>query len=185
MKEFSLVSALVARVPTPLLQVARTLETRVANPIVQWLLRSPVHWLASFAVVLVTYRGRRSGRKYTIPVAYARTGGTLVVVTPKAETVWWTNFRESAACTLWLHGERRSAEGVVVTDAAIRTDLLETYAAQRRVLARVLGGHRLEERTRPDGTSRSSGSRSRSGSCSSSRTCPPVSKSVISDIQSV
>ena len=139
MKGFSPVSSPVARVSGPLFGIARALETRVANPIVRWLLCSRVHWLASFALVLVTYRGRRTGREYTIPVAYARTDGTLVAVTPKSETVWWTNFREPTACALRLRGERRPAEGVVVTDEATRTDLLETYAAQRRVLARVLG----------------------------------------------
>ncbi|AFZ72966.1 nitroreductase/quinone reductase family protein [Natronobacterium gregoryi] len=128
-----------SRVSSNVVTVGREFETRVVNPIVRWLLRSPLHPLASFALVLVTYRGRRSGREYTMPVAYARDDGTLVAVTPKSETIWWTNFREPAACTVRFRGTREPAIGEVVTDDGKRTRLLEVYAGQRRLLARVLG----------------------------------------------
>lgn len=133
------VSSAVSRVSSTATTIGREFETRVANPVFRWLLRSPAHPLASFALVLVTYRGQRSGREYTIPVAYARDGGALVAVTPKSETVWWTNFREPAACTVRLQGTREPAIGAVVTDDADRADLLEAYAEQRRLLGRVLG----------------------------------------------
>ncbi|WP_245835404.1 nitroreductase/quinone reductase family protein [Natronolimnobius baerhuensis] len=120
-------------------RVARTVETRVVNPLVCWLLRSPFHWLASFALVLVTYRGQKSGRVYTIPIAYARADGVLVAVTPKAETIWWTNVREPTACTLHVRGNRRPAEGELIEDDAERAELLAAYAGQRRVLARLVG----------------------------------------------
>ncbi|WP_090384181.1 nitroreductase/quinone reductase family protein [Natronobacterium texcoconense] len=128
-----------SRVSSSVATIAREFETRVANPVVRWLLRSPLHPLASFALVLVTYRGRRSGREYTIPVAYARDDGPLVAVTPKSETIWWTNFREPAACVVRLQGTREAAIGELVTDDAERAELLEVYAEQRRLLGRVLG----------------------------------------------
>jgi hypothetical protein len=46
------------------------LLNRVINPLVRWLIRSPLHWLASRRLALITYTGRRSGRAYTIPVGY-------------------------------------------------------------------------------------------------------------------
>ncbi|WP_241175234.1 nitroreductase/quinone reductase family protein [Natronolimnobius sp. AArcel1] len=118
---------------------ARTVETRVVNPLVCWLLQSPVHWLASVALVLLTYRGQQSGRGYTIPIAYARADGSLVAVTPKAETIWWTNFRQPTACTLHVRGEQRLAAGELIDDDADRAALLAVYARQRRILARLLG----------------------------------------------
>lgn len=127
-----------SRVSSTVTTVARTFETRVVNPTARWLLRSSLHWLASCVLVLVTYRGRQSGRTYAIPVAYARTNGTLVTVTPKSETVWWTNFRESVACTLRLRGRRRTAHGTLVDDDD-RAELLATYAEQRPILGRLLG----------------------------------------------
>lgn len=40
------------------------------NPLVRWLMRSPLHWLASRRVALISYTGRRSGRRFTIRVGY-------------------------------------------------------------------------------------------------------------------
>jgi hypothetical protein len=42
----------------------------VVNPLARRLLRSPLHGLASGRLALITYTGRHSGRRYTIPVGY-------------------------------------------------------------------------------------------------------------------
>ena len=47
---------------------------RFINPFVKAVLRSPVHRLLSGSLVLLTYTGRRSGRRYTLPVMYAEQG---------------------------------------------------------------------------------------------------------------
>ena len=134
--------AVVAGVPTAssrAVELAMTVEKRVVNPLVERLLRSRAHWLASRALTLLTYRGRHSGREYTLPVAYARRDETVVVLTPESATNWWRNFREPRACTLRLAGRRRSAVGEVVTDPAARARLGAVYAGQRRLLANLLG----------------------------------------------
>ena len=144
--------AVVAGVPTAssrAVELAMTVEKRVVNPLVERLLRSRVHWLASHALTLLTYRGRHSSREYTLPVAYARRGETVVVLTPESATDWWRNFREPRACTLRLAGRRRSAVGEVVTDPAARTRLGAVYAGQRRLLATLLG---VERTASSDGT---------------------------------
>lgn len=134
-------------------RIGRTLERRVANPVFRTLLRSRLHWLASRWLALLSYRGRRSERRYTTPVAYARRDGALVVVTLADEANWWTNFRDPHECTLWLRGTPKDATGVVVTDGAERDALLAEYARDRRLLAPVLGvdGDRTG-RTSDDGT---------------------------------
>jgi len=48
---------------------------RFGNLFVIGLLRSPLHRLASGSLLLITYRGRRSGRRFTIPVIYAEREG--------------------------------------------------------------------------------------------------------------
>ena len=50
------------------------------NPLLVWLLRSPLHWLASGRHMLITYTGRRTGLRITIPVWY-RTSGSEITVT--------------------------------------------------------------------------------------------------------
>jgi hypothetical protein len=44
-------------------------------------------------ITMLTYTGRRSGRTYSIPVAYRRSGGDIVISAnmPEAKT-WWRNF---------------------------------------------------------------------------------------------
>ena len=45
--------------------------TTIFNPFMVWLLRSPLHKLASKNTLLITFTGRKSGKKYTTPVNYA------------------------------------------------------------------------------------------------------------------
>lgn len=116
----------------------RAVEQRIANPLLRRLLQSRLHGLASRWVLLVSYEGRRSGRRYTFPVVYDRQGETLVVVTPSAESTWWRNFTSPYPCTVWVRGEARAAVGEVVTGDA-RGPLLATYFERYRVLGGVFG----------------------------------------------
>jgi deazaflavin-dependent oxidoreductase (nitroreductase family) len=70
--------------------------TRLGNPFVRALLRSPLHRLVSRALLLFTYTGRRTGRAHAIPVMYARDGDRLVVFAAWPERKrWWRNFEGS------------------------------------------------------------------------------------------
>ena len=50
------------------------------NGVVDFVLRSRFHWLLSRGLTLITVTGRRSGRRYTIPVGYLETPDALVVL---------------------------------------------------------------------------------------------------------
>ena len=79
------------------------------------LLRSPFHWLASSGLVLITVTGRRSGRRYSIPVGYQGRGDQLVILVSHADTKqWWRNYREPRPVELRLRGRSVHAEAVVV-----------------------------------------------------------------------
>jgi hypothetical protein len=56
-----------------------TFLNRVVNPLVRWLIRSPLHRLASRRLALITYTGPRSGRRYTIPVGYQMAGAQVTI----------------------------------------------------------------------------------------------------------
>lgn len=116
----------------------RRIEERVANPLLRWLLRSRLHWLASRWLLLLSYTGRRSGRRYTTPVAYARHEGDVLVATPERESDWWRNFTEPRRCGLWLRGVDRAATGRVVTGAD-RERLLAAYVERHGLLGRLFG----------------------------------------------
>jgi len=85
------------------------------NPAVVWLLRSPLHRLLDWGLMLVTVTGRRSGRVYTIPVGYQREGDVLVVLVSKpSRKQWWRNYRDRRPIDVWLRGDAAHGHAVVV-----------------------------------------------------------------------
>jgi hypothetical protein len=68
-------------------------RAHLLNPVLRVLLRSPAHQLLSGSVLLLEYSGRRSGRRYGLPVMYAATGdGFVVMAGQPAGKTWWRNF---------------------------------------------------------------------------------------------
>ena len=76
-----------------------------ANGFVTSILRSPLHWLLSPGLALITVTGRKSGRRYTIPVGFHEIDGNVVVFVgePKGKQ-WWRNYREPGAIEMRLRG---------------------------------------------------------------------------------
>ena len=64
---------------------------RALNVPMRALLRSPFHGVMSGDLCLLTYRGRRSGKAFTIPLSYVR-GGDVVRLLSSDRTRWWKNF---------------------------------------------------------------------------------------------
>lgn len=99
----------------------------LANRIVRGLLRTPlVCRLAGNRLMTVYVVGRKSGRHYTIPVAYTRHDGSLLIGTPFA---WGRNLRTGEPVDIRLKGKRRPAEVHVLTDEA---GVAELYAVMAR-----------------------------------------------------
>ncbi len=83
------------------------------NRIVRALLRSPLHPLLSGNTLLLTITGRKTGKRYTIPVSYIQDGDMLTCYTASA---WWKNLRGGAPATVVLRGKERSGHAEVITD---------------------------------------------------------------------
>jgi len=89
----------------------------IGNALVGGVLRSPLHRTMSRSLMLLTYRGRRTGKEYTIPVGYARfTEDELVVIAgrPGGKT-WWTDMRGSLPVRVRLAGKDIAGEARLVT----------------------------------------------------------------------
>ena len=89
---------------------------KLYNPIVIWLLRSPLHSLMDKSTILITFTGRKSGKTYTIPVSYVRDGDRLMMIS-KREHSWWKNLQGGAQVTLYMQGHTLKARGEVFMDA--------------------------------------------------------------------
>ena len=89
---------------------------RLGNRIVRGLLRTPlVGRIAGSRLVILYIVGRKSGRRYTIPVAYTRSEGDLLIGTPFG---WSRNLRTGDAVAIRLKGRRRLADVQVLADEA-------------------------------------------------------------------
>jgi F420H(2)-dependent quinone reductase len=69
-------------------------------------------------IAMLTYNGRRSGKQFSIPVAFRRNGDevTINVHMPEAKT-WWRNFLGAGGpLTLRLEGKEHSGHAVAERD---------------------------------------------------------------------
>lgn len=85
---------------------------KLYNPIVAGILRSPLHGGMSKSVMLLSYRGRRSGRIFTTPISYVRDGKDLLAVASR-DHAWWKDLRGGAPVRVRVRGrESRGLGGV-------------------------------------------------------------------------
>lgn len=87
------------------------------NPVLVLLLQSPLHWLASGRVMLLTYTGRRTRRRITIPVSYRTSDSELrVTVGQHSQKQWWRSLTTESPVELQLRGRRVQALARAVED---------------------------------------------------------------------
>ncbi len=102
---------------------------KVMNKVPAAILLSPLHPMMSNKYLLLSFKGHKSGRRYTTPVAYLSDGDAFLMTT---DSPWWKNLRgEDGAgvpVTLRIKGQEYEGTGEAVTD--------ETEVA--RVLGRFL-----------------------------------------------
>ena len=96
------------------------------NPMMRMLLGSPLHFLMSKGVMLIKYQGRRSGKRYSIPVRYVEEENLVKCFTAR-ENGWWPNLKDGAAVTLRIRGVDRSYRTSVLEDEATKRLELERY----------------------------------------------------------
>ena len=125
------------------------------NPIVVALLRSPLHVIASKGLMLLSWSGRRSARRFSIPVGYQRDGNAVIVLISKpGEKTWWKNFRQPWAAELLIRGRVRPATGKCVDPRSPEFfERVETTLQQLPWMGRQLGiqyrrGEPLDEEQR-------------------------------------
>jgi deazaflavin-dependent oxidoreductase (nitroreductase family) len=99
------------------------------NPIMKWLIRSPLHGFVSKSMLVIGYQGRKSGKRYETPVNYVRDGDELLV-TSYSNRTWWRNMLGGAPVTVWLMGKQIQASAEAYSDPANVTCYLQAYLDQ-------------------------------------------------------
>jgi hypothetical protein len=88
----------------------------IANRVVRGLLRTPgLNRAVGGRLVTLYVVGRKSGRRYAVPVAYTRQDKDLLIGTPFG---WGRNLRSGEPVEILLQGRRRLADVEAFTDEA-------------------------------------------------------------------
>jgi hypothetical protein len=105
---------------------------RAVNPILRFLLRTPIAGPGRDQLMIVTFTGRKSGRRYSIPLSAHRIDNTLYAIT---SAPWKQNFRDGATAEVLHNGTTTTMRGELIKDPAAVADLAhrcaEFYGAKR------------------------------------------------------
>jgi hypothetical protein len=88
---------------------------KMGNPLVRMLLGSPLHAVLDDSFLVLHLAGRKTGRRYDIPVGYVDMEGKLAVVTVAR---WRVNLRGGADVQVTLRGRLRSVHALLEEDPA-------------------------------------------------------------------
>jgi deazaflavin-dependent oxidoreductase (nitroreductase family) len=122
---------------------------RHLNPAIICVLRSPVHGLASKRLLVLQYAGRKSGKSYTIPLAYVAHEGHTYCVT--RNTLWWQSAVAAPSVKIWLRGVRSAARAkrVPSSDASARA-VFTKFLTENPGTASLLYSVRIDARGIPN-----------------------------------
>jgi deazaflavin-dependent oxidoreductase (nitroreductase family) len=99
---------------------------RIFNPIMRWILTSPLHKIASKGVVLLCFTGRKSMKHYSTPVQYIQADQVLwIMVGFPEKKQWWRNLTGGAPVNLCLRGEWVSGEAYALKGEDDRAGIVE------------------------------------------------------------
>lgn len=89
---------------------------RVVNPVIKVLLRSPLHRPFSRHLMLLAFRGRKTGKTYEVVVGRHELDGALLVPTGTTGRRWRLNFRGGTTAELTLEGRRQRGWGELLEE---------------------------------------------------------------------
>jgi len=119
---------------------------KLMNKVPAVILRSPLHPLMSNKYLLLTFTGRKSGRRYTTPVAYLREDDAFLMTT---DSPWWKNLsgedRPGVPVTLRVKSRDYEGTGEAVTDHAEVTRVLGRFLEEQPGYARFVSVKRGAE----------------------------------------
>jgi hypothetical protein len=104
--------------------------------LLKYVLRTPLHGIFSKSIMLLEFRGRKTGRVYRIPVSYLREGD---VVTAFTDSAWQRNLLGGVSVTVYLKGKAVEGFAEVIDDRDAVTEALTHHLRRVRFDARFYG----------------------------------------------
>ena len=110
-----------------------------ANSLMRWALTSPVlQSMIGQGVALLSFKGHKTGKPYTIPVSYQREDDVVTIIT-KRQRKWWHNFESPKDVELRLAGRDYTGEAEIETDDSGTLELMIEYLEKRPIDAKAYG----------------------------------------------
>ncbi|OBH85437.1 hypothetical protein [Mycobacterium scrofulaceum] len=122
---------------------------RIVNPMLGFLLRTPLAGPARKQLMVLSFTGRKTGRPFSIPLSAHVIDGQLYALTGAP---WKQNFRDGAPAQVVYDGKTTAMRGELIRDRAIVSDLFlrcaESYGVQRaqRMIGLKFRDHRIPTR---------------------------------------
>jgi hypothetical protein len=105
---------------------------RAINPMLKSLLRTPLAGPMRKQLMVMNFKGRKSGRQFAIPVSAHQIDNNLYAI---GSANWKHNFRDGADAEILHNGKTTKMRGELLTDPAVVADLCqrcaESYGVKR------------------------------------------------------
>jgi hypothetical protein len=98
---------------------------RAVNPLMRYLLRTPLAGGLRKQFMVLSFKGRKTGREFNIPVSAHHIDGDLYAL---IGSVWKVNFRGGGPASVLVDGRVRAMRGELVEDPAATADLFHRCA---------------------------------------------------------
>lgn len=100
----------------------------IVNPAMVGFLRSPLHGLISKSLMVLIFDGRKSGKRYAIPVGYMQEGNRLFVF---SHSGWAKNFIGGAPVAVRLRGKLVRGTAAVTDDPVVIDRMVQRMVRER------------------------------------------------------
>ena len=118
-------------------------SAKIMNKVPAAVLRSPLHRAMSDKYLLLSFTGRKSGKRHTTPVAYLEEGEALLMTT---DSPWWKNLigKDGAGVPVSVRVKGREYEGIgeAVTDETEVVRVLHRFLQVQPGYGRFVGAKR-------------------------------------------
>jgi len=102
------------------------LFNNVINPTMKAILRSPFHGVLSDGLSIVTFIGRKSGKKFSTPVAYHFVDNDDKKLMFTTRSPWWKNFQNGETIQIRIKGKTYDATPEIIHD----NDVVWSYVSK-------------------------------------------------------
>jgi hypothetical protein len=99
---------------------------RVMNPLMRFLLRTPFAGGMRKQFMVLSFKGRKSGREFVLPVSAHHIDGGLYAL---VGSPWKVNFKGGAAADVLHDGTETAMRGELIEDRALTADLFHRCAS--------------------------------------------------------